>query len=959
MAADQKRKRVNGASIVGYGSREQHRTKRKNPGLVPNDMRSHISVEWDRNQKIVVAKREQIGISWRQMKPFVNYVSNDHKVLADVFTVPQEIFDLDNLSEVLSYEVWNTHLSENERNLLMSFLPRGIEPQQAVEDLLAGTDFEFGNPFLNWGASLCSGDLHPDIIVNREQRLKSEKRAYYKQLHNYHNGMIGFLSKLKERWQSCRDPEKDILQKMWRPKHVPKRIPSNVNESRVNDHDRNVAVTSESCSWDTEEKACSSEYRISSSRKDDQLQKKVLEKGIVKGKSRNSMFTSDGMHIKGEKPNKEDKVLERNIHFIDGDKYMSCIKVSRKQHELVKSMKQSGKSIQSKSLNHVLGNLDEIHVQPYEVFVKEEQKKLHEHWLQLVIKDLPVACANKMQRQIQRDAMRNSLVEEMKDKSSPLFEEEDNLSLGMELQDQDVPMSLGDEPEDQDEDDISPVEDPNEDVSSGGKLQDQNEDSISPVEDQHEGVSSGSELQDQDEDTVSPVEDQNEDVSSGGELHDQDEDNMGSEEELQNVVEDGRDLNDLSSMKDYEDSVVRAPEIRSSHDSYSSCNDHFNKVSMDSEKNIVLSKSDDTSPNKDEYPRNTNICDVSTDEGAPFTSGSDVWQTVEMAPHSYYDSAATNKYTANGLSLVNSQVNEDPRTHVIDLEADLHQEETGKELLHGHLDNGTSFSSYESQSQGALIHSLFNGEGLLPYHHEQKGAPLDFQTSNNIMMGDGQCSSHFKEPLQMPLMLDSMQRRATEVYMPESMSENIHSIAGGRYLIPRQDPFIPRQDSLAVANVTDWAPNTASMATPSQSHLNTGNFIGHHWPPANHHIRGGWNGSDGSSLSSQSVGTGSNSDQSLFSMLSHCNQLRPGSSYDSVRNPDQFLTPRTYGVDAGITRVNPAVLPQASHPLDYLTAREAAPSVMVPDDMTWMNLQHPNSVLHDPTGKPYLKSWHR
>lgn len=39
-----------------------------------------------------------------------------------------------------------------------------------------------------------------------------------------------------------------------------------------------------------------------------------------------------------------------------------------------------------------------------------------------MIKDLPVACANRMQRQIQRDAMRNSLVEEMKNKSSPLFE---------------------------------------------------------------------------------------------------------------------------------------------------------------------------------------------------------------------------------------------------------------------------------------------------------------------------------------------------------------------------------------------------------------------------------------------------------------------------------------------------------------------------------------------------------
>lgn len=44
-------------------------------------------------------------------------------------------------------------------------------------------------------------------------------------------------------------------------------------------------------------------------------------------------------------------------------------------------MKQSGKSIQSKSLNCVLGNLDTLHVQPYEEFVKEEQKKLQEHWL--------------------------------------------------------------------------------------------------------------------------------------------------------------------------------------------------------------------------------------------------------------------------------------------------------------------------------------------------------------------------------------------------------------------------------------------------------------------------------------------------------------------------------------------------------------------------------------------------
>ncbi|KAJ1388804.1 Nuclear factor connected with kappa-B-binding protein [Sesbania bispinosa] len=913
MAADQRRKRVNGASIVGYGSRDQHRTKRKNLGLLQNDlnMRSHISVEWDGNQKRVVAKQEQIGISWRQMKPFVNFVSSDHKVLTDVFTMPQEIFDLDNLSDVLSYEVWKTHLSESERNLLMHFLPSGLEPHQAVEELLAGSNLHFGNPFLKWGASLCLGDLHPDMIIDREQHLNSEKRAHYSYLHNYHNDMIGFLSKLKERWQSCKDPEKEIVQKLWRSKHADKRIPSNVNESRVYDHDGNVTVTSESCSWDAEEKACSSDNQISSLRKDDKLQRRVLEKGIVKGKSRNLMLSSDDMLTVGEKLKKGDKLPKRNIHFSDGDKYMSCIKISRQQHELVKSMKQSGKSIQSRSLNRVLGNLDNIHVQPYKVFVKEEQKKLHEHWLQLANKDLPLAYANWTERQKQRQTVRNSMVEEMKDKSNPILEEEDNVSSGSELQDKDE-----------------------DNMSSGSELQDQNEDNMS----------SESELKDQNEDNV----------SSESELQDQDEDNLSSEDELQNQVGDGG-LSDQSNLKDDDDSIATAPENQSLHNSYVSGDDELNQMSVDSEKNLVLSKSDDTSPDKDEYSRKLNTQDVSIDEGAPFTSGGDVWQAVEM-PHSYYDSADTHEYSASGLpTLANRQVNEEQRTHLIDLEADLHRKETGKELLHRHLDDGT-FSSYQSQDRSVLLQSLFKGEGLLPYHHEQKGAELDFQTSNNVMLGDGQCSSHFKESLQMSLTLDQGQRRATEVYMPESMSENVYP-NGGRYVIPRQDPLGPRQDPLAAANMTDWAANTACIAAPSQSHLNTGDFIGHHWFPADHQVRGGWNGSDGGSLSSQSLGTGANSDQSLFSILSQCNQLRSGTPYDSVRNTDQFLAPRTYVVDAGTPRAN-AIAPQASHPLDYLSGRET-PSGLVPDDLSWMSLPHQNSALHDQMGKPYLRSWNR
>ncbi|KAH1151473.1 hypothetical protein GYH30_045132 [Glycine max] len=993
MAADQRRKRVNGANIAGYGSREQHRIKRKNLGLVQNDlnMRPHISVEWDDNHKKVVAKREQIGISWRQMKPFINSVSNDHKILADVFSVPQEIFDLDNLSEVLSFEVWKTHLSENERNLLMNFLPCGFEPHQVVEELLAGINFNFGNPFSKWGASLCLGGLHPDMIVDQEQHLKTERREYHSHIHNYHNDMIGFLSKLKKSWQSCKDPEKEIAQKIWRSKHVEKRMPSKVIESRVYDHDGNVTGTSDSCSWDAEEKACSSDNQISSLRKDNKLQRRVLEKGIFKGKSQNLMDSLDNMPNVAEKPKTGDKLPKRSIHSSDSDKYMSCIKISRQQHELVKNMKQSGKSIQSRSLNRVLGNLEKIHVQPYNIFVKEEQKKLQEHWLLLVNKDLPVAYVNWTERQIQRHAVRNSLVAEMKDKSIPLIEvdvnsgselkDHDDVNSGSELQDHDEEVNSGSELQDQDEDNIS----------SGDKLKDQNEDNMS----------SEGELQDQNDDNL----------SSGSELQDQGEDNVNSGDELQDQVKDGG-LSDQSDLKDDDDSISRSPENQSQHNSDVSGDNEFNQMSVDSEKNILLSKStnntssgsgdhefyqmsvdseknllsksNNTSSNKDEYSVHMNTQDVSIDEGAPFTSSGDVWQGVEM-PHSYYDSAVTHEYAASGLSLANPQVSQEQPTRMIDLEADLRREETGKELLSRQLDNGT-FSSYQSQDRSVLLQSLFKGEGLLPYHHDQKEAELDFQTSNNVMMGGGQFSSHFKEPLQTSLTLDQGRRRATEVYMPENMSENIYSDEG-RYLIPRQDPLIPRQDPLiptqdpliprqdpliprqdplvsrqdplAAVNMTDWAANNARIAGPSQSHLNTGDFIGHHWFPADHQVRGGgWNGSDGGGLSNQSLGPGASSDQSLFSILSECDQLHSGSLYDSVRNTDQFLAPRTYGlVDAGTPRVN-TVAPPASRPLDYFTGREA-PSGLVPDDMAWMSLPRQNSSIHDQMGKPYLRSWNR
>lgn len=48
------------------------------------------------------------------------------------------------------------------------------------------------------GASLCSGNLHPDAVDSEEQCLRANKKAYYLELQKYHNEYvmfsIGFLT---------------------------------------------------------------------------------------------------------------------------------------------------------------------------------------------------------------------------------------------------------------------------------------------------------------------------------------------------------------------------------------------------------------------------------------------------------------------------------------------------------------------------------------------------------------------------------------------------------------------------------------------------------------------------------------------------------------------------------------------------------------------------------------------
>lgn len=105
--ADQQRKRLSAASIAGCSSQQPSRAKRKNLGSTQCglNMRSHVYLNWDDNKKRVVAKREQIAISWRDLSPFIDSSLHRPNILADILAIPPQILELENLQEVLSFEV--------------------------------------------------------------------------------------------------------------------------------------------------------------------------------------------------------------------------------------------------------------------------------------------------------------------------------------------------------------------------------------------------------------------------------------------------------------------------------------------------------------------------------------------------------------------------------------------------------------------------------------------------------------------------------------------------------------------------------------------------------------------------------------------------------------------------------------------------------------------------------------
>ncbi|XP_022990684.1 uncharacterized protein LOC111487498 isoform X3 [Cucurbita maxima] len=855
MAANQRRKRLSSASVVGYSTRDSYRVRKKNSALPHSDanLRSHITLVWDGSKRRVVSKREQVGLSWRKLRPFVDSVSNKHSILADAFDVPREIFELKNLSEVLSLEVWQTYLSENERNDLRRFLPEEQENETDVmEALFSGDNFHFGNSLVKWESSLCSGALHPDAVLQNEQCLMAAKKSYSYELQKYHNNMIEYLQKLKDRCANCKDPEKEIIHPTWR-----------------------------LCSREYKQKRC----RTSSTPIDDMLNVETRP---------------------------EVKLQKRNIQCSDGSKYMSYFKISKKQLDLVKNMKQSG------SLDQVLGDMKAFNVQPYEVFVEEERKKLHEHWVQLSKVHLPVAYANWRETRLQRRKVTKALEKDLKDRQKLL----------MDVDTESHDSMLRDQMDTEGTDQMDREETGNESI----------EKSISGSQSSQSSKQVNGGLE-----TYSNSDSENHDTPNSGDAHLEESGISRNRNAIECSASQGEEA--LHSIGD----VRPEPSMPKNYHSSATSHDYATSISVlslanshadEERKTIVFNVEPDMPARgiaKSLLPRQS-------DDGSSVKSGLhslDVGKIL-LARQSDNDTFVERDSHGRDIGniLLHSQSDDSTFCSYGNQGKDI-----GKHMLHRHSDNDTL--SYENQGKDELLHSVFNGQAApLSFHSEERHSGLDFQPSNHDLIEENRYSRHFQEQPDLSVPLQQGRKEDKQVYMQHGVPENMYP-EGNRYIIPTQQ-------QLPSSVMQDWTVNSVPMSAHIHSHtMNAGSLLGDNWFPGEHQVRGGFTGSDGVIVPNQNIGSGNSStDQILFSVLSQGSQFC--SPFHSMGSNGQFISPRNHGM---LHEGNPMignVLPKVSNSLDYLGGHEI-PS----QGISLAGMRHQKSNLTDPMEKPYLRSWNQ
>ncbi|KAM6597887.1 hypothetical protein CsatA_008411 [Cannabis sativa] len=121
-------------------------------------------------------------------------------------SIPFELYDLQGLEDILSIDVWNECLDDEERLGLTKFLPDMDQETYMItmKELFTGSNFHFGSPVKKLFDMLKGGLCEPRVALYREGWNFFQKRQHYHLLRKHQNTMVSNFCQTRDAWLNYR-----------------------------------------------------------------------------------------------------------------------------------------------------------------------------------------------------------------------------------------------------------------------------------------------------------------------------------------------------------------------------------------------------------------------------------------------------------------------------------------------------------------------------------------------------------------------------------------------------------------------------------------------------------------------------------------------------------------------------------------------------------------------------------
>ncbi|KAL3681294.1 hypothetical protein R1sor_024250 [Riccia sorocarpa] len=386
--------------------------------------RPHAILAWDDAAKKIVAPATLVGMTW-------NHTSSSSIPskfgLVDNFIAPKELLELADLDKVLTMEVWASWLTASEKKFLSSYLPDGVDRETAVRALLNGDNLHFGNPRHTWGVSVCSGAMHPDNLVKRENAVRKTCLSQKKHLRIYHSKMVDVLQKMKDIWREC-ESNGEVLPRIYRWLKSTGRgsIPASANglipPKRISENDEKRAKS---------ELAKEKPKGHKTTRKDRSIegQDSHTAKRLKTESGAGDRFVDKQ---EGEFPDSEffQKYVKVSVGALSREQLSDItlpVKVTRRQFENVKLRCDAGEEVDFDSLQPEQDreNASDRDRKKKEVD-KKDIEKLKRYWCEQVVRSLPGAHTRFLERKARLLELADSIARSCKEERAylmPQYEE--------------------------------------------------------------------------------------------------------------------------------------------------------------------------------------------------------------------------------------------------------------------------------------------------------------------------------------------------------------------------------------------------------------------------------------------------------------------------------------------------------------------------------------------------------